>query len=99
MRWSLRRAGYRQPLCLITDHRERLCWLHCGGRALRLACSAIVAKHEFVEIRIDVLAAQTMVCAEAPSPHQRKSPMDPRQDNVRSHFADDAWIVPVAWQT
>src|SRR5882672_1486230 len=40
-----------------------------------------------------------MICAEAPSPHQRKSPMHPGQNNVRGHFADDAWIMPVAWET
>src|SRR5450830_2122663 len=45
-----------------------------------------------------VLAAQTMICAEAPSLHQRKSPMNPRQDNVARHLADDAWIVPIARQ-
>src|ERR1035437_5675998 len=60
--------------------------------------STVVAKHEFVEICIEVLAAQTMICAEAPSLHQRKSPMNPRQDNVGRHLADDAWIVPIARQ-
>ena len=44
--------------------------------------AAIVAKNEFIEIRVDVLAAQAVICAEAPSFHQRESAMDPRQDNV-----------------
>ena len=25
--------------------------------------------------------------------------MDPRQDNVARHLADDAWIVPIAGQS
>ena len=60
--------------------------------------SAIVAKHELVEICIDVLAAQSVIRAEAPSLHQRKRPMNPRQNNVRGHLADDARIVPIAFQ-
>src|ERR1700730_2090809 len=61
--------------------------------------AAIVAKHEFIEISVDVLAAQAVICAEAPSLHQRESPMNPRQDNVARHLADDAWIVPIAGQS
>ena len=61
--------------------------------------SAVVAKHEFVEISVDVLAAQAVICPEAPSPHQRKCPINPWQDDVRGHFADDARIVPIARQT
>ena len=57
-----------------------------------------IAKHEFVEIGIDVLAAQPVICPKAPSSHQRKSSMNPRQDNVRGHLADDARIMPVACQ-
>src|SRR5260370_42212301 len=60
--------------------------------------SAIVAKYEFVEIGIDVLAAKAVICPEAPSSHQRESPMNPRQDNVRGHLADDARIMPIACQ-
>src|SRR5664279_3049542 len=58
----------------------------------------IVAKHEFIEIAVDVLAAQTVICAKAPSLHQRESLVNPRQDNVARHLTDDAWIVPVAGQ-
>src|SRR4249920_438378 len=61
--------------------------------------AAIVAKDEFIEISVDVLAAQAVICAEAPSFHQRESAMDPRQDNVARHLADDAWIVPIAGQS
>ena len=58
----------------------------------------IVAEQEFIEIAVDVLAAQAVICAEAPSLHQRESAMNPRQDNVARHLADDAWIVPIAGQ-
>src|SRR5512140_2442792 len=61
--------------------------------------AAIVAKYEFVEICVGVLAAQAVICAEAPSLHQRKSPVNPWQDNVCGHLADDAWIVPIAGQS
>jgi hypothetical protein len=37
--------------------------------------AAVVAKDEFVEIRVDVLAAQAMVCAKSPSLEQRESPV------------------------
>src|SRR5271167_3801497 len=55
--------------------------------------------NEFVEICVGVLAAQAVICAEAPSLHQRKSPVNPWQDNVSGHLADDAWIVPIAGQS
>ena len=58
-----------------------------------------IAKNEFIEISVDVLAAQAVICAEAPAFHQRESPMNPRQDNVARHLADDAWIVPIAGQS
>ena len=58
--------------------------------------AAIVAKYEFVEIRVGVLAAQAVICAEAPSLHQRKSPENPWQDNVSGHIADEARKVPIA---
>ena len=61
--------------------------------------SAVIAKHKFVEIGIDVLAAQALICPEAPSSHQRKSSMNPRQHSVRGHLANDARIMPVACQT
>ena len=61
--------------------------------------AAIVGKHELVTICVGVFAAQAVICAEAPSLHQGKSPVDPWQDNVCGHLADDAWIVPIAGQS
>src|SRR6516165_2661123 len=61
--------------------------------------SAVITKHKFVEIGIGMLAAQAVICPEAPSAQQRKSSMNPRQHNVRGHLADDARIMPVVCQT
>jgi hypothetical protein len=61
--------------------------------------AAIVAKNEFIEISVDVLAAQAVIRAEAPSLHQREGPVNPWQDNMCRHLADDARIVPVIGQS
>ena len=60
--------------------------------------TSVVSKDEFVEIRVEVFAAQAMICAKGPSLKQRESPMDPRQNDVASHGADNARIVLVARQ-
>jgi hypothetical protein len=56
---------------------------------------SIVAKHEFIEVGIDVLAAQAVIRAERPALHQRERTVAPRENDVRRHHADDARIVPV----
>ena len=61
--------------------------------------SAIVPKHELIEICICVLATQPVIGAEAPTLHERERSVDPWQNNVRSHLSDNARIVPVALQT
>ena len=61
--------------------------------------AAIIAKNEFIEISVDVLAAQAVICAEAPAFHQRESPINPRQDYVSCHLADYACVVPIASQS
>ena len=60
--------------------------------------ASIVAKHEFVEIGVDVLAAEAVICAERPSLEQRESAMAPRQDDVTGHGADDTRIMPIGAQ-
>jgi hypothetical protein len=60
--------------------------------------SAIVAKNEFVEIGVHMLAAQAVIRAETPSFQQCEDPMNPRQHDVRRHLAGHARIVPVAGQ-
>ena len=60
--------------------------------------ASIVAKHEFVEISVDVLAAEAAICAERPSLEQRESAMDPRKDDMTGHCTDDSGIVPIVIQ-
>ena len=40
--------------------------------------ATVIAKHEFVEIRVNVFTTQAMICAEGPSLEQRESAMTPR---------------------
>ena len=44
--------------------------------------AAIVAKDEFFEICVDVLAAKAMIGAQSPPLHQREDPMNPRQHDM-----------------
>ena len=55
----------------------------------------VVAKHEFVEICVDVLAAEAAICAERPSLEQRESAIASRKDDVTCHGADGARIAPI----
>ena len=79
-------------------------WSMVGGEAQQgfernMAVEAsIVAKHEFVEIGVDVLAAEAVICAERPSLEQREGAMAPRQSDVTGHGTDDARIVPIGSQ-
>src|SRR5271169_582532 len=58
--------------------------------------AAIVTKHEFIEIAVHVLATQAMIRAKAPSLHERKDPMNPRQRHMARHLADDTRVMAVA---
>ena len=49
----------------------------------------VVAEDEFVEVGIEVLAAEAMVGAEAPPLQEREKSMDPFQRHVPRHVADD----------
>ena len=60
--------------------------------------AAIVAKDEFIEIAVHVLATQAMIRAETPSLHERKDSMNPRQRHMARHPADDARVMTVAAQ-
>jgi len=55
----------------------------------------IVAKGELFQVGVHVLAAQAVIGAEAPALQQRENPMNPRQDHMPRHLADDARIVPI----
>lgn len=61
--------------------------------------ATVVAEDELVEVRVDVLAAETMVGAETPALQESEDPMNQLQRNVRRHVTDDAGIMPVAFQS
>ena len=65
------------------------------GFERRMAVEAsVVAKNEFVEIGVDVLAAEARgYVSQRPSLEQRESAMAPRKDDVTGHGADHAGIV------
>src|ERR1035437_2981609 len=45
--------------------------------------AAIVAEDEFIEIRVDVPAAQSVVRAQTPPLHQGEDPVNPRQHDMQ----------------
>ena len=61
--------------------------------------AAIVTKNEFVEISVEVPAAQAVIRAKAPSLQQCENSVNPWQDNMSRHFADHARIMHVVGQT
>ena len=48
---------------------------------------AIIAEDELVKVRVDMLAAEAMIGAQAPSLHQRENPVNPRQHDMPGHLA------------
>src|ERR1700747_1178102 len=57
-----------------------------------LGAPAVEAKDEFIEVGLEVFAAQPVIDAQGPDLEVGKDPVDPRQDNVRGHPADDMRI-------
>src|SRR5690242_3462322 len=55
----------------------------------------IVSEDKLVEISVDVLAAQPMICAEPPTLHQCEDSMNPGQDHMAGHLADRPRVVSV----
>src|SRR6516162_5724948 len=53
----------------------------------------VEAKDEFIEVGLEVLAAQPVIDAQGPDLEVGKDPVDPRQDDVRGHLADDMGIM------
>ena len=54
---------------------------------------AVEAKDEFIEVGLEVIAAQPVIDAQGPDLEVGKDPVDPRQDNVRGHLANDMRIM------
>src|SRR6266511_2852555 len=55
--------------------------------------AAVEAEDEFVEVRLQVLAAQAMVDAQGPTFEVREHPMGPGEHDMGGHRADDVRIV------
>ena len=54
---------------------------------------AIETENEFVEVGLEVLAAQPMIDAQGPDLEVGKDPVDPGQHNVSGHLTDDMGIM------
>src|SRR5271166_1683186 len=72
----------------------------CGEREDRFerdvpVKAAIVAKYEFLEVGVDMFAAQAMIRPQRPALQQREGAVAPGQDDVGRHVSDNARIVPV----
>ena len=55
--------------------------------------SAVEAEDEFIKIGLQVLAAQAVVDTQRPDLEVGEDPVNPRQDDVGGHLADDMGIV------
>jgi len=54
---------------------------------------AVEAEDEFIEVGLEVLAAQPVVDAQGPNLEVGEDPVNPREHDVGSHLADDMGIV------
>ena len=54
---------------------------------------AVEAEDEFIEVGLEVLAAQPVIDAQGPDLEVGEDPVNPGQDDVGSHLADDMGIV------
>src|SRR5215813_2041064 len=54
---------------------------------------AIEAENEFIEVGLEVLAAQPMIDAQGPDLEVGKDPVDPGQHDVSGHLTDDMRIM------
>jgi len=54
---------------------------------------AVEAEDEFIEVGLEVFAAQPVIDAQGPDLEVGEDPVDPGQDDVGSHLADDMGIV------
>ena len=78
--------GHRPLACRQAEDRLE------GDMAIK---AAVVTEDEFVQVGIDVLAAEAMVGAETPPLQKGEDPMDPFQRYVSRHVADHAGIVAI----
>jgi len=55
--------------------------------------AAVEAEDELIEVGLEVLAAQPVIDAQGPDLEVGEDPVNPRQDDVGGHLADDMGIV------
>src|SRR5437762_4666270 len=55
--------------------------------------ATVEAEDEFIEVGLEVLAAQPVVNAQGPDLEVGEDPVNPRQDDMGGHLADDMGIV------
>src|SRR5438045_6492109 len=55
--------------------------------------ATVEAEDEFIEVGLEVLAAQPVVNAQGPGLEVGEDPVNPRQDDMGGHLADDMGIV------
>ena len=53
----------------------------------------VKAEDEFIEVGLEVLAAQPVIDAQGPDLEVGEDPVNPREHNVGGHLADDVGIV------
>src|SRR5438874_11543898 len=58
--------------------------------------ATVEAEDEFIEVGLEVLAAQPVVNAQGPDLEVGEDPVNPRQDDMGGHLADDMGIVGAA---
>ena len=64
-----------------------------GSECCMSGAPTVEAKDEFIEVGLEVLAAQPVVDAQGPDFEVGEDPVNPGQDDVGGHLADDMGIV------
>ena len=59
---------------------------------------AVEAEDKFIEVGLEVLAAHPVVDAQGPDLEVGEDPVNPGQDDMGGHLADDwgSWVMPAA---
>ena len=64
-----------------------------GGEGGMAGFAAVEAEDEFIEISLQMFAAQSVINAETPGFQVRKHSVDGRQNDMRRHRTDDMRLV------
>jgi len=58
--------------------------------------SPVETEGVFIQIFLNMLPPNAVVDAESPPFQQSENPVDPRQNDVGGHWADEIWVMPIA---